>query len=66
MTLLNKIMNFEALNHEEMGAFIATLLSETTPLEDKVALLVSYTMKVETSDELYALCVSLIHTMYPE
>ncbi|MDE9981998.1 anthranilate phosphoribosyltransferase [Staphylococcus pseudintermedius] len=66
MTLLNKMMNFEALNHEEMGAFIATLLSETTPLEDKVALLVAYTMKGETSDELYALCESLIHTMYPE
>lgn len=66
MTLLNKMMNFEALNHEEMGAFIATLLSETTPLEDKVALLVAYTMKGETSAELYALCENLIHTMYPE
>ncbi|ARJ50593.1 anthranilate phosphoribosyltransferase [Staphylococcus lutrae] len=66
MTLLNKIMNFETLNHSEMSQFVGTLLSETTPLEDKVALLVAYTMKGETTDELYALCESLIHTMYTE
>ena len=66
MTLLNKIMNFETLNADDMALFVNTLISETTPIEDKVGLLVAYTMKGETTDELYALCARLIQTMYEE
>ncbi len=66
MTLLNKIMNFETLDADDMALFVNTLISETTPIEDKVGLLVAYTMKGETTDELYALCARLIQTMYEE
>ncbi|QLK86784.1 anthranilate phosphoribosyltransferase [Staphylococcus sp. 17KM0847] len=64
--LLKQLMQRNELDMQQMQGFTELLLSETAAVEDKVALLTAFTMKGETSNELYSLSHKLIHMMYPE
>lgn len=66
MTLLNHLMHYHHLNTAQIEQFTATLLSETTELSEKLALLTAFTMKGATAEELYDLSRAMIQTMYPQ
>ncbi|UXR87155.1 anthranilate phosphoribosyltransferase [Staphylococcus felis] len=64
MTLLKKIMTNQSLTKEDIHQLASLLISETESDEEKLALLIAYTMRDDSSKELYALCKSLIHSTY--
>ncbi|AVQ33812.1 anthranilate phosphoribosyltransferase [Staphylococcus muscae] len=66
MTLLKDLIQHQQLNTSQIEQFTTTLLSDSTELAEKLALLTAFTMKGATADELYDLSRAMIRTMYPE
>ncbi|UXR78158.1 MULTISPECIES: anthranilate phosphoribosyltransferase [unclassified Staphylococcus] len=66
MTLLKQLIHQQNLSTSQIEQFTKTLLSDSTELAEKLALLTAFTMKGTTADELYDLSRAMIRTMYPE
>ncbi|MBI5974382.1 anthranilate phosphoribosyltransferase [Staphylococcus canis] len=64
MTLLQKMMTYQSLTKVDIDEFMNKMLSSEMTDKEKLALLVAFTMKKETPEELYYLAQSLIHSTY--